>query len=41
VSLHTVKTHVYNVYRKLRVSNRVQAVQWALQNTEGLEGGAG
>jgi DNA-binding NarL/FixJ family response regulator len=38
VSLHTVKTHVYHVYRKLHVSNRVQAVQWALQNTEGLEG---
>jgi DNA-binding NarL/FixJ family response regulator len=37
VSLHTVKTHIYNVYRKIRVSNRVQAVQWARQNIDGLE----
>jgi DNA-binding NarL/FixJ family response regulator len=37
VSLHTVKTHVYNVYRKLRVSNRVQAVHWALQNIDGVQ----
>jgi DNA-binding NarL/FixJ family response regulator len=35
VSLHTVKTHNYNVYRKIRVSNRVQAMQWALQNIDG------
>jgi LuxR family transcriptional regulator, positive regulator of biofilm formation len=36
VSPHTVKTHIYNLYRKLRVGNRVQAVHWALQNIEGV-----
>jgi LuxR family transcriptional regulator of csgAB operon len=29
---HTVKTHIYNLLRKIRVSNRVQAVHWAGQN---------
>ena len=37
VSPHTVKTHIYNLYRKLHVGNRVQAVHWALQNIEGVE----
>ena len=37
VSPHTVKTHVYNLFRKLHVGNRVQAVNWALQNIEGVE----
>jgi LuxR family transcriptional regulator of csgAB operon len=37
VSPHTVKTHVYNLFRKLHVGNRVQAVHWALQNIEGVE----
>jgi len=37
VSPHTVKTHLYNVFRKLRVSNRVQAVNWALQHVDGVE----
>jgi len=37
VSPHTVKTHVYNLFRKLPVGNRVQAVHWALQNIEGVE----
>jgi DNA-binding NarL/FixJ family response regulator len=37
VSPHTVKTHVYNLYRKLRVNNRVQAVHWALQNIDGFQ----
>jgi len=32
VSPHTVKTHIYNLFRKIRVSNRVQAVHWASQN---------
>jgi LuxR family transcriptional regulator of csgAB operon len=32
VSPHTVKTHIYNLFRKIRVSNRVQAVHWAAQN---------
>ena len=37
VSPHTVKTHVYNLFRKLHVENRVQAVHWALRNIEGVE----
>jgi len=36
VSLHTVKTHVYNVFRKLNITNRVQAAHWALQHIEGV-----
>ena len=31
VSIHTVKTHVYNVFRKLDISNRVQAANLARQ----------
>jgi DNA-binding NarL/FixJ family response regulator len=37
VSTHTVKSHVYRLYRKLQVRNRVQAVQWALQHIDGVE----
>lgn len=29
LSPHTVKTHIYNLYKKIGVSNRVQAVNWA------------
>ncbi|EAT12456.1 response regulator transcription factor [Bermanella marisrubri] len=29
VSTHTVKTHMYNLFKKLDVSNRIQAVNWA------------
>lgn len=36
VSPHTVKTHLYNLFRKIRVTNRVQAVHWATQNKIGL-----
>lgn len=28
VSIHTVKTHVYNIFRKINVKNRVQAIKW-------------
>ncbi len=37
VSPHTVKTHIYNLFRKLRVNNRVQAAQWAMHNIKGVE----
>jgi DNA-binding NarL/FixJ family response regulator len=32
VSPHTVKTHIYNLFKKIKVRNRVQAVSWALKN---------
>jgi len=32
VSPHTVKTHIYNLFRKINVSNRLQAVHWAARN---------
>jgi DNA-binding NarL/FixJ family response regulator len=37
VSPHTVKTHIYNLFRKIRVTNRVQAAHWAMQNIRDVE----
>jgi len=37
VSPHTVKTHLYNLFRKIGVKNRVQAVNWATQHVERIE----
>jgi DNA-binding NarL/FixJ family response regulator len=36
VSTHTVKTHIYNLFKKLGASNRVQAVNWAKANMPDL-----
>lgn len=32
ISENTVRTHLYNVFRKLSVKNRTQAVSWANEN---------
>jgi DNA-binding NarL/FixJ family response regulator len=32
ISFHTVKTHLYNIYKKVQVSNRTQAALWAGQH---------
>jgi len=36
VSMHTVKTHIYNLFKKINVTNRIQAVNWAKDNLEDL-----
>ena len=36
VSMHTVKTHIYNLFKKIDVSNRIQAVNWAKENLKTL-----
>ncbi|ARS52417.1 LuxR C-terminal-related transcriptional regulator [Kushneria konosiri] len=35
VSEHTVKSHLYNIFRKLKVRNRIQAMNWVRQNLGG------
>lgn len=32
LSVHTIKTHIYHIYKKIDVRNRMQAVNWASQN---------
>lgn len=32
ISPHTVKTHLYKIFKKIKVPNRVQAAFWAAQN---------
>lgn len=32
VSVHTIKTHVYNIFRKIGVNNRIQAIKWMSEN---------
>ncbi len=37
VSTHTVKTHMYNLFKKINVSNRIQAINWAKEHLPSLE----
>ncbi|EPT9092536.1 LuxR C-terminal-related transcriptional regulator, partial [Citrobacter freundii] len=32
ISENTVKTHLYNLFKKIAVKNRTQAVSWANDN---------
>ena len=32
ISSHTVKTHLYNVFKKIKVANRLQAALWAAKH---------
>ncbi len=32
ISLHTVKSHIYNIYRKIGVENRLRAAHWATRH---------
>jgi DNA-binding NarL/FixJ family response regulator len=38
VSPHTIRTHLYKLYKKIGAKNRIQAMQWGLSETPDLSG---
>ncbi|MDP2506015.1 MULTISPECIES: LuxR C-terminal-related transcriptional regulator [unclassified Oceanobacter] len=36
VSTHTIKTHLYNLFKKIGVKNRVQAINWAKEHLSSI-----
>ncbi len=41
ISPHTVKTHIYNIFKKINVSNRMEAAIWASQQNQLFPGWPG
>lgn len=37
VSEHTIKTHLYNIYKKIDATNRIEAINWSRQNISAAE----
>ncbi len=38
VSPHTIRTHLYKLYKKIGAKNRIQAMQWGQSTTPGMSG---